>query len=217
MVNIEEHKLTWSLILVNVAVFLLVFSFPQETIDWILGAFSFSYATALEPWRWVTSLFLHASASHLFFNMIGLFFFGKILEKELKEKREWFLAIYFVSGLLGNFVYMFSSPNPVVGASGAVFGIMGAVMLLNPVKRIHMYLFPLPLGVIAIMFAMVETMVVYFDPGMAQGNVAHVAHVAGLATGAIFAYFYQPKRAVKGTLVLLVCILLRCAGQILLA
>ena len=204
----EEHKITWSLIIANVVVFLLVFSFPEETMEWIFQTFSFSQGTMFEPWRWITSIFLHASASHLFFNMIGLFFFGKILEKELTEKKEWFMAIYFVSAFLGNFVYMFTESSPVVGASGAVFGVMGAVMLLNPVKRIHMYLFPLPLGVVAITFAIFETMVVYFQPEMAAGNVAHIAHVAGLMTGAIFAYFYKPKRAVKGTFVLFICILL---------
>jgi membrane associated rhomboid family serine protease len=204
----EEHKITWSLIIANVAVFLLVFSFPESLREWIFLTFSFSQGTAFEVWRWFTSIFLHASASHLFFNMLGLFFFGKILEKELSENKEWFMAIYFVSAFLGNFVYMFTESAPVVGASGAVFGIMGAVMLLNPVKRIHMYLFPLPLGVVAITFAIFETMVVYFQPDMAMGNVAHIAHVAGLITGATFAYFYKPKRAAKGTFVLFICLLL---------
>ena len=177
------HKMTWYLISANVIIFLLVFSFPEPTREWVFATFSFSSATMFQLWRWFTSLFLHASASHLFFNMLGLFFFGKILEEELSEKREWFPAIYFISGLLGNFVFMFTSIDPVVGASGAVFGIMGAIMLLNPVKKIHLYLFPLPLGIIAITFAIFETMVVYFQPDLAPSNVANIAHVAGLITG----------------------------------
>ncbi len=202
----EKHKLTWSLILINVATFLLVFSFPEPVRDWVFQTFSFSGGTSTEIWRWFTAMFLHANASHLFFNMLGLYFFGKILEEEVRK--DWFLSIYFVSGLIGDFVYMFTSPEPVVGASGAIFGVMGAVMLLNPVKKIHLYLFPLPLGIIAITFAIFETIVVYFQPSLAPSNVANVAHLGGLLTGSIFAYFYEPKRAVKGTFVVFVCVLI---------
>jgi membrane associated rhomboid family serine protease len=201
MVNLEEHPLTWGLIIANVLVFILVFSLPN--IEAVFNAFSFSFDTRFEVWRWFTSLFLHVSASHLFFNMLGLFFFGKVLEKEVN--RQWFLSIYFVSGLLGNFVYMFTAIDPVVGASGCVFGVMGAAMLLNPIKRIHLYLFPLPLGVVAIAFIVFETLAVYYTPESMTGvtdNVAHVAHIAGVTTGGLFAFFNNAKRSAKGLLVL---------------
>jgi membrane associated rhomboid family serine protease len=202
----QKHNITWSLIIANVVVFLIVFSFPEATRTAIFEALYFSGGTMFQAWRWITSMFLHASASHLFFNMIGLYFFGKILEEEVKK--EWYLAIYFLAGVLGNFVFMFTSQNPVVGASGAIFGVMGAVMLLKPTKKINLYVVPLPLGVVALAFALVETMVVYFEPALAPDNVAHMAHVAGLVTGAIFAYFYNPKQAAKGTFILFACILL---------
>ncbi|UCC91259.1 MAG: rhomboid family intramembrane serine protease, partial [Candidatus Aenigmatarchaeota archaeon] len=143
-----------------------------------------------------TSLFLHASASHLFFNMLGLYFFGKVLEEEVRPKV--FLLIYFLSGIAGNLVYGFTSADPVVGASGCVFGLMGFAMLMKPKKMINFYVFPLPLGVIAILYAVVETMLVYF--GEAVSGVAHVAHVAGLAVGVLFAFKAEPKRAGKGLL-----------------
>ena len=198
-------RLTTWLILLNVIAFLLVFSAPEPVLNSIFELFSFSSGTSLELWRWVTSLFLHVSASHLFFNMIGLYFFGKVLEDEVKE--QWFLAVYFVSGLLGNFVFMFTSAAPVAGASGAVFGVMGAAMLLNPVKRIHLYLFPLPLGIIGITFVIFETFVLYFQQAE-FANVATVSHVAGILTGAVFAFFNNPKRAMKGVLVLVICVIL---------
>lgn len=201
----ETHKWTWTLIILNLAVFLLVFSMPAEMQDWVFLTFSFSGDSMLEVWRWFTSLFLHASASHLFFNMLGLYFFGKILEHEVKG--HWLLAIYFVAGLLGNLAFMLTNANMVVGASGAMFGVMGAAMLLNPIKRIHLYIFPLPLGIIAIMFALFETMVVYFNPDE-FANVANVAHMAGLLTGALFGFFYSPKRAAEGVVVLLICAVL---------
>ena len=198
-------KLTWALIGINVAVFLLVFSMPEEMMNSAFGLLSFSWGTKFEAWRLLTSMFMHASASHLFFNMIGLYFFGKILEDEVNPS--WFLAIYFISGVLGSFVFMFTSTAPVVGASGAMFGVLGAAMLLNPVRRVHLYVFPLPLGIIAVTFVFMETLVAYFQP-QEFSNVATMAHLAGILTGSIFAFVHSAKRAMKGLLVLAVCVLL---------
>ena len=63
MVNLEEHPLTWGLIILNVLIFILVFSLPS--IEAVFDAFSFSWETKAEVWRWFSSLFLHVSASHL--------------------------------------------------------------------------------------------------------------------------------------------------------
>lgn len=199
-------KLTYLLLLANILIFLLVFSMPEPMRVGIFQALSFSSEHTLEIWRWFTSLFLHMSASHLFFNMVGLYFFGKIVEDEVDSK--WYMAIYLAAGLLGTLAFSFTSAEPVVGASGAVFGLLGASMLLDPVRRIHMYVFPLPLGIIALTFLFLETMVVYFQPGSQYGNVAHVAHLAGIMTGAVFGFFNNPKQAVKGIIVLGICVLL---------
>ncbi|MBI4173481.1 MAG: rhomboid family intramembrane serine protease [Candidatus Aenigmarchaeota archaeon] len=197
----RNHPLTWLMIVLNLAVFLLVFSMPEALRDTTFDAYSFSRGTALEAWRWLTAMFLQVSASHLFFNMLGLYFFGKHLEEE--TSKGWWLAIYFISGILGSFAFLLTSPEPVVGASGAVFGVMGAVMLLNPTRMIHLYVFPLPIGIVAVIFIVVETMVAVYKTAFQQlGNVATVAHIAGIATGAIFAFFYKPKRSLQGVFVL---------------
>jgi membrane associated rhomboid family serine protease len=201
----KNYRITGILILINVIVFLLIFSMPESMQAAVFESFSFSGANSLEIWRWITSLFLHVSASHLFFNMLGLYFFGRILEDEIPA--QWFVAVYFIAGLLGNFVFMFSSPAAVVGASGAMFGIMGAAMLLNPIKKVYIYVFPLPLGIIAITFIVFETMVVYFQPAE-FANVANVSHVAGIITGSFFAFFHNPKKSAKGSLVLIISLLL---------
>jgi len=201
--KIEFHKLMWGLIFANVIVFLLVFSMPEAMQAWVFETFSFSGPQALEVWRWFTSLFLHVSASHLFFNMLGLYFFGKALEDDMSPG--WFGAAYLVSGLIGSFAYMFTSAMPVVGASGCVFGVMGAAMFINPIKRIHLYIFPLPLGIVAILFVIFESMAVFFQPeafAEVTSGVANVAHIGGVITGTMFAFFYSPKRAVKGFFVL---------------
>ena len=201
----QTHNITWLLVVLNVLVFIIVFSMPQVMQDWVFQTFSFSGGGVFEIWRWFTSLFMHISASHLFFNMLGLYFFGKIFEEEVN--RQWFLSAYFASGLIGNFVFMLTSAAPVVGASGCVFGVMGAAMLLNPIKRIRLYLFPLPLGIIAILFLIFETLVVYFQPQEFSG-VANIAHLGGVIAGSVFAFFYDWRRASKGLLVLFVCIVL---------
>lgn len=192
-------RLTNILILLNVIVFLLVFSMPEVLLNSAFDSYSFSGARALEIWRWITALFLHASASHLFFNMLGLYIFGSVLEREVNQK--WFLAIYFGSGLIGNLAFMFTSAGSAVGASGSVFGLLGAAMFLKPTEKIHLYIFPLPLSIIAILFVISETFVLYFQPkGFA--NVATISHVAGILTGSLFAFFHSPKKAVKGFFIL---------------
>ena len=189
-------RLTWALIILNVIVFELVFSMPEGLLKQTFDFFAFSSPHLIEVWRLITSLFLHASASHLFFNMLGLYFFGKVLEGEVKPKK--FLLIYFLSGITGNLVYGFTSSTMVVGASGCVFGLMGFAMLMKPKEMINLYVFPLPLGVIAILYAVVETLLVYF--GEFASGVAHVAHVGGLIMGCLFAFRMDPKRAGKGLL-----------------
>jgi len=196
-------KLTNSLIIINVIIFEIVFSLPEGLFNFVFETFSFSYGTSFQIWRWFTNMFLHINASHLFFNMLGLYFFGRAIENKLPAK--WFLSIYFFSGLLGNFVYMFSNTEPAVGASAAVFGLMGTAMFLNPLEKTYMYVFQLPLGIVAILFAIFET--IMFTSNMA-GPVANIAHIAGLFTGIIFAFFYSPKTSLKGALILLICILL---------
>jgi rhomboid protease GluP len=203
--RISTHTFTWLLIALNVVIFLLVFSMPPAMREAAFQALSFSGENVFQAWRWVTSLFMHVSASHLFFNTLGLYFFGKIFEEEVSRK--WFLSTYFAAGLIGNFVFMLTSSALVVGASGCVFGVMGAAMLLNPIKRIRLYLFPLPLGIIAILFLIFETLVVYFQPQEFAG-VANIAHLGGVITGSVFAFFYDWRRASKGLLVLFVCIVL---------
>lgn len=195
-----ENKITLSLIIASVAVFLLIFSAPQSTLQLVFNSFSFSSGTMPEFWRILTSLFLHANATHLFFNMLGIFFFGRIVEKEVPAA--WFISIYFISGIAGNLAFAFTNPGPLVGASGALFGLMGAAMLMNPVGKIHIYVIPLPVGLVALLFVIAETLIVYSGTGVP--NVAHVAHLGGLAAGSLFAFAYDPRRSLTAILFLIV-------------
>jgi membrane associated rhomboid family serine protease len=107
-------------------------------------------------WTLVTSLFVHASFSHLFFNMISLFFLGSIVEKIIGKKR--FIAFYLVSGILAGLFFsllagffgngigekIFGSPvSSGVGASGAIFALVGVLTILIPKKKIYLIAGPL--------------------------------------------------------------------------
>ena len=82
-------------------------------------------------YRLVTAMFLHASLLHLAFNMLALYWLGTVVEQALGSSR--FLLLYFVSGIAGSAgALLLSNPNqPTVGASGAIYGIMGALLVLE--------------------------------------------------------------------------------------
>jgi membrane associated rhomboid family serine protease len=94
------------------------------------GALFGPYVDAGEWWRLLSSGFLHADPLHLLFNAVGIYFLGQMLEPALGTVR--FVALYIGSLLAGSLGVMLLSPDaPTIGASGAVFGLLGAILLLN--------------------------------------------------------------------------------------
>jgi membrane associated rhomboid family serine protease len=187
-------KLTNVLILVNLIVFLLVFSMPGVQMQSVFDALSFSGQHSPEVWRWLTSLFMHASASHLFFNMLGLYIFGRVVESETSPG--FFLAVFFISGLLGNLAFGLTSAESAVGASGAVFGLLGTAMFLKPAKWTKLYVVPLPLSIVAVLFIITESFVLYFQPA-GFANIATVSHIAGILAGTLLAFYHSRRKAAK--------------------
>jgi membrane associated rhomboid family serine protease len=80
-------------------------------------------------WRLVTAMFLHASVLHIAFNMLALYLIGSPVEQYLGRAR--YLGLYFVSGLAGSAGALLQTPGVTVGASGAIFGILGAMMIIE--------------------------------------------------------------------------------------
>ncbi len=198
-------RATTLLVLASIIVFELMFSLPAANRDALISGLSFSRATAMEPLRWITSLFVHISASHLFFNMVALFLFGRILEQHIGTKK--LLLVYVLSGLAGNLLFAMTSTEPVVGASAAMFGVLGAAMLLTPLKTTKLYILPLPIAILGLTFTAFEAFVVYFQPAE-FAQVANVAHIAGLVTGAVLAFHHDLRRSMKGLLILFLSIFL---------
>lgn len=145
-----------------------------------------------QPWTILTNLFVHASWSHIFCNMISLYFLGSFFTKLVREKN--FLKVYFAGGLLGNiffliFPYIFPrNPYiPGVGASGAIFALGGALAIMTP--RVPVFIFPIPIPV-PLWIAMVILLVLSF----LFSGIAWEAHLGGFVLGLIAGYFFKKKR-----------------------
>jgi membrane associated rhomboid family serine protease len=137
------------------------------------------------PWTIVTNLFVHDPSSpwHLIFNMLTLYFFGTFLIR-LVGARD-FLVIYFLGGIVGNiFVWLLQmhSDIPVVGASGAIFALGGALAVLTPKLRVFAFPIPVPMPLwVAVIGGFV---IISFAPGIAwQGHLGGL--VFGLLAGLV--------------------------------
>lgn len=135
----------------------------------------------LQLWRFITFQFLHASGSHLFWNMLGLFFFGPIVESHFGPRR--YLAFYLSCGLAGAACYLllgtmgilYTSPQtPLVGASAGIFGVLIAAARFAPDMEVWLYFFPMKLRLLALIYlASAAWMVISSGPN-AGGEAAHL-------------------------------------------
>lgn len=170
----EKMRLTFVIIAICLVVF-----FGFETVDSLLPHFVLVPIDLLaRPWTLVTSMFAHGGLEHLIFNMFALFMFGSVLENKLGSNK--FLFLYLVAGILGSIGFMLLNDprQAVLGASGAIFGIFGALVLLAPNMRVYIYLIPVPMWVAGILYAGIEL----FALGSVD-NIAHSAHLLGLVAG----------------------------------
>ncbi|MFD9338408.1 rhomboid family intramembrane serine protease [Streptomyces sp. NPDC060028] len=181
----DPQLITKILIGINVAVFLAAAVFPALVIQLeLLGRYVEYVGAPLEGvstgqyHRLLTSVFLHVEWWHVIGNMLGLWFIGGPLEAALGRAR--YLAVYLLSGLGGSaLVYLLTPPNtPTLGASGAVFGLLGATVVLA--RRLRYEMRPL-------LTAVVLMLVLTFVPFGGSLNVSWQAHIGGLVTGALLA------------------------------
>jgi len=145
------------------------------------------YTPALgsQPWRIVTGLFVHSSLFHILFNMWAVWIFGRMLENLLGTWR--FVALYFLAGLGGDLAVTLLSPlTPVVGASGAIFGLFAAFFVIQR---------SLGYNAVQLLVVMGLNLVVGFLPGTAISWQAHVGGIVlGLLTGLVFAQTRNIRR-----------------------
>jgi membrane associated rhomboid family serine protease len=129
------------------------------------------------PWTAVTAMFMHGDIMHLFFNMLGLYFFGSAVEARLGSRR--FAILYLISGLSGALASTLLPTTPIIGASAGVFGVMLAFAKFWPDTPIYIWaVFPVPARVL-IIFTTLLSLFSGFS-GMSDG-IAHFAHLGGYA------------------------------------
>ena len=170
-----------NLLLANVAVYFFTVTFPP--LADILALRVHPIALLLRPWTIVTYMFVHAGLGHLFFNMLGLFFFGPRLEAKLGNRR--FLNLYFLSGITGGVLsFFFSMGTIIVGASGAVFGVFMGFAMFWPKDSIYIWgIFPIQARWLV---GIMTGLTLWGGFGGGQDGVAHFAHMGGF----LGAYLY---------------------------
>ena len=173
------------LVIICVVVFFLQLTNEGLTEEYLLE----SASVLSRPWILVTSIFLHGSFEHLFYNMFALALFGSILERVIGGKK--FLVLYFISGVisgLGTIPFYEAS----LGASGAIFGVLGTLGILRPRMRVYVSYVPMPMAVAVVLWAMGD-LIGFFAPS----GVAHAAHLFGLVFGLIIGFYLKKKYGEK--------------------
>jgi len=158
-----------------------------------------------QPWHVLTSMFLHGSWMHLIGNMWFLWLFGNNVEDSMTRPR--FIVFYLLCGLVAAMFQVWTQPDsivPMVGASGAISGVMGAYLVLYPRVRVFTLV---PLGFFITTIALpawvmlIYWMVLQLASGLTQlgnkGGVAFWAHVGGFAAGVVLVKLFAPPAHVE--------------------
>ena len=195
--------LTWTLIGVNLLLWLLVEMSGGSTDTGVLlkfGAMEAQHIAAGDYWRLFAATFLHSGLLHISFNCIALFIFGQQLESIYGYSR--FLAIYFIAGLAGSVTsYALSisaAPNTLgVGASGAVFGLLGGLIAFYIVHRDKFGAIGRQSLTGLLVIVVINVALGFVVPGI--DNFAHIGgFLAGLLVGLAYSPIYQVEYGLYG-------------------
>ena len=151
---------------------------PQSTDFLLLNSDSW-----VQVWRFLTSIFAHGSLVHLMYNLFALALFGSILEKFIGSKK--FLLVFFASGIFANIIAINFYPAS-LGASGAVYGILGALTIMRPGMMVWAFGFPMPIFIAAILWITGGVLGLFMP-----SNTGHIAHLSGIAIGFILGMIYR--------------------------
>ncbi|MFA7707508.1 MAG: rhomboid family intramembrane serine protease [Candidatus Pacearchaeota archaeon] len=203
----RKYSITAWLIIINVLVFiiasLLISIFNDDKIFSFLAIQPTAFFNGI-VWTLITSMFMHANFTHLFVNMVSLFFIGNFIESLIGRKR--FFWLYLISGIFAGLFFVFLSyffgttelgarifGNPniyAVGASGAIFALAGLLAILTPKLRVYVF-FIIPMQM---WFAMVVLLGGFWLASF-YGNlpIGNTAHLGGLLVGVAYAIYLRKK------------------------
>ncbi|MFW9898018.1 MAG: rhomboid family intramembrane serine protease [Candidatus Thorarchaeota archaeon] len=179
--SFKEAKITLLLIFINLTSYIVFNLILDIEYLLLLAQINSKVIVDFELWRLITSMFLHADVIHLFSNMVALLIFGAAVENNFRRYQ--YLIIYFLSGLIGNISSLILLPLNVIslGASGAIFGLIGAAFIFFA-REDHSFIL---LGLIYIVYFIIMS----FTPGINPW-----AHLFGLLGGVVFGYFFKHKK-----------------------
>jgi len=185
---------TWGLIGLNILIFVSYFHlFSNER---ALGQFFFDWGLVpafSRPSAFITSMFLHGGPMHLAGNMLFLWVFGDNMEDQMGHFG--FTGFYFLGGIAAAAAQNMSDPSstvPMVGASGAIAGVMGGYLLMFPKARVDVLviliilirIFPIPAWIVLGAWFAIQVVQGAMTPAN-MGGVAHWAHAGGFAAGVL--------------------------------
>jgi len=145
-----------------------------------------------------TSIFLHAGWYHIFFNMFALYFLGSYLKQFIGDRK--MLIIFLGGGIAGSCLFFLIALTPlgdinsrVVGASGGIFALAGAVAVLSPNTRVLLFFFfPMPMRTAVVVLFFVS-MLLSFNRATGSFSVAWEAHLGGLILGVAAGYYFKRR------------------------
>ena len=195
------------LIGLNVLVFMYQLSLPGELAErfaYTFGAVPSRLMQGEAFYTLLTSMFLHGGFMHILFNMLYLYIFGDNVENSMGSLR--YLSFYILCGLVAAFSHLVTNPAstvPMVGASGAISGVMGAYAVTYPRARV-LVLVPIFFFITTIrvpaLFLLMFWFITQLSSGLASlgvqvgGGIAWFAHIGGFVAGAILVKLFQKKR-----------------------
>jgi membrane associated rhomboid family serine protease len=167
-----------------------------------------------EPINWLTpltSMFLHGSWGHIISNLVFFWVFGNNVEDSMGRLR--FICFYLICGLVAAMAQVAldpSSPVPMVGASGAISGVMGSYLLLYPRVRVHMLfififiirIIPLPAWVVLVWWILIQLLqalpAIMGQASSFSGGVAFMAHIGGFVAGMALTPLFRNRQLIQG-------------------
>jgi membrane associated rhomboid family serine protease len=205
---------TWLLILATSVIFLFELMMPPPVLEHFIYLFGIVPARYTHPdwavwagipfddyWPFLTSIFLHGGWLHIISNMWTLWIFGDNVEDRMGPAR--FVIFYVLCGLAAGIVHCLTNPDstlPMVGASGAIAGVLGAYLFLFPYARVvvvvPLFFFPFFFELPAVIFlgfwalSQFYSGVLSLASGWSLGGVAWWAHVGGFAAGIVLQFAF---------------------------
>lgn len=187
-------RITIGLISLNVLVFIL-----QIALSGFTDSFALNPSEALNGawWQFFTYMFLHGGPMHIGINMFMLFIFGEVMEYALGTVK--YITLYLISGLGSAFIFIILTGmvdvsllgTSMIGASGAVFGILAAYGLMFPKEKIWVpipFVVPLPAFTVVILLAVMEFLIGFL--GLEEG-IANFGHLGGIITGMLLIFYWK--------------------------